>query len=83
MQMNIMVRYRWAFFVASYILGHLWGVKAQLSSLLAGHDCTINVGKSGVENKGNPKGLHLKKSLTMQLKIGMGKLCVVKRSALL
>ena len=35
-----MVRYRWPFFVASYILGHLWGVKAQLSSLLAGHDCT-------------------------------------------
>ena len=28
-------------FVASYILGHLCGVKAQLSSLLAGHDCIV------------------------------------------
>ena len=40
MQINIILRYRWAVFVASYILGHLFCVKAQLSSLLAGHDCT-------------------------------------------
>ena len=42
MQINVMVRYRWAFFIASYILGHLFCVKAQLSSLLAGHDCSIS-----------------------------------------
>ena len=39
MQMNIIVRYRWALFVASYILGHLCGVKVKLYQLLGTEDC--------------------------------------------